>query len=149
MDWWSQITLMITTFWTYKASVFVVFCFPFLFSLERQNTSLKTSEKRYHYAPCNILCVSPRGLHPNVTFPYESQNWDFYCPKILDNISLSNQVFLKVQEQYLISLENIFPMVYNTLQLDLIWPLLSKDLCSRVKFPIWLPPFLLIITHAN
>jgi hypothetical protein len=50
---------------------------------------------------------------------------------------------------YLIALENIFPMVYSTLQSDLICPLVSRDLWLRVKFLIWLLPLLLIITYPN
>jgi hypothetical protein len=33
--------------------------------------------------------------------------------------------------------------------LNLIWPFLSRDLCSRVKFSLWFPPLLFTITHAN
>jgi hypothetical protein len=47
--------------------------------------------------------------------------------------------------KYLITLEMIFPMVYNMPQSKLIWPLFLMDLWPRVKFPIWLSPFILII----
>jgi hypothetical protein len=54
---------------------------------------------------------------------------------------------LKMQGQYFIAFENIFLTMYSTSQLNLIWPLLSRDLSSRVS--ILLLPFLLIITHVN
>jgi hypothetical protein len=63
-------------------------------------------------------------------------------PKTLDaHIFLKSSLFWKYEGK-------IFPKVYNTSQSDLIWHLLSKDLWSRVKFSIWFPPILLIITDA-
>jgi hypothetical protein len=56
---------------------------------------------------------------------------------------------MKMQGQYLITLENIFPTVHNMFQLDLIWLLFSRDLWLGIKFSIWFLPFLLIIIHAN
>jgi hypothetical protein len=99
------------------------------------------------------LCL-PWGLHPNVIFPQYSQvevpklglllSQNFEC-SYLFQIKFS----LKIQGEYLTALENIFPKVYSMFQSDLIWPLLLRDLWSRIKFPIWLPPLLLIITHPN
>jgi hypothetical protein len=45
--------------------------------------------------------------------------------------------FLRIESQNFMALENIFPMMYNTFQLDLIWFLLSRGLWSEVKFPMW------------
>ncbi len=45
--------------------------------------------------------------------------------------------FFSVRGQYFIALENIFPTMYNTFQLDLIWFLLSRGLLSKVKLSIW------------
>jgi hypothetical protein len=73
----------------------------------------------------------------------------FTIQKLWPLIYLSNQVFLKMKGQYIITFKRIFSMMYNMPQLDLIWPLLSKDLWSGIKFPIWFLPLLLIITHAN
>jgi hypothetical protein len=64
-------------------------------------------------------------------------------------ISFSNQVcFENAREIYYI-LKKIFPMVYNIAQSNLMGPSRSKDLWSIVKFSIWFPPLLMIITHAN
>jgi hypothetical protein len=113
-----------------------------------------TFRKKHHSFPYKIFCASSWVLHPNVIFPWNSQ---VRVPRL--GLSLSQNVgcsfffqinfFLKVQGQYFITFQNIFPMVYNTLQLDLIWPLLSKGLWSGVKFSIWFLPLLLIIIHAN
>jgi len=96
-------------------------------------TQPTTFGRRHHSFPYNILCAFLWRLHPNVTFPrtlkWESQNWDFSCPKTLDtHIFLKSN--LKVQGQYFIALENIFPTLYNMFQSDLIWPLLSK-ICGQ------------------
>ncbi len=81
---------------------------------------------------------------------WESQNLDSYYPQNFGCSYISQIKFdLKIWGQYLIAIKNFLPMVYNMLQSDLIWFLLSKDLWSKVKFPIWLPSLLLIITHKN
>jgi hypothetical protein len=68
---------------------------------------------------------------------WESQNWDFCCPKTLDAyIFLKIKFILRVRGQYLIALEKIFSMMYSTLQSNLIWPLVSRDLWSIIKSPI-------------
>ncbi len=118
--------------------------------LSRDNLKLKlyTACNLWDEAPLppyNILYAFPRGLHPNVIFP-----WDYCYPKTLDvHIFLKSSFFLKVKGQYLITLENIFSVVYSKLQSNLIWFLLLMDLWSGVEFSIWPPPLLLIITHAN
>jgi hypothetical protein len=91
-----------------------------------------TFGKRHHSPPYNILCASLQGLHPNVILNGS--------PKTLDvHIFLKSSLFWKCKAiSY--SFENIFPMVYSMLQLDFIWPLLSKDLWLGIKFPIWFPP---------
>jgi len=117
-------------------------------------TQPSTFGSRHHSPPYNILCAFPWGLHPNVIFPHDFQ---VGVPKLgllqSQNFGLSYlfqiKSFLKIRSQYLIALKNIFPMVYSTPQLDLIWPLFSRDLSLGVKFPIWLSLFLLIITYAN
>jgi hypothetical protein len=107
--------------------------------------------EKHHSPPYNILCASLRRLHPNVTFSHDSQ---VGVPKL--RLLLSQNFgrsylkpFSRMWQKYLIALENIFPSVYNKLQSDLIWPMLSRDLWLGVKLRIWLLPFLLIKTHAN
>ncbi len=104
-------------------------------------TQPTTLGKRHNSLPYNILCASPRRLHPNITFPQDSQvrvpKLGLFVSQNFGHSYISQIKFvLKMQWQYLIALENIFPTLYSMLQLDLIWPLLSKDLWSRVKFPI-------------
>ncbi len=36
-------------------------------------TRLTTFRRKNHSPPYNILCASPQGIHPNVTFPQDSQ----------------------------------------------------------------------------
>jgi hypothetical protein len=95
---------------------------------------VKTISKR-HFSP-RLSNVSPKTT-------------TLVVPKLWKLISFSNKVFF--QNVTLISyiLETIFPKMYSTLQSDLIWPLFSRDLWLGVKFSIWLPPLLFIITHAN
>jgi hypothetical protein len=84
-----------------------------------------TFGRRHHSPPYSILCASPHGLHPNVTFPWDSQ---VGVPKLglllsqnFGHSYLSQIKFvLKVRGKYLIALENIFPMVYNKLPFNLI-----------------------------
>jgi hypothetical protein len=75
--------------------------------------------------PYNIFYASPRGLHLNVTFPQDSQ---VGVPKL--GLLLSQnfghlyhsqiESFLRVRGHYYIALENLFSMVYSTLQSNLI-----------------------------
>ncbi len=59
-----------------------------------------TFGRKHHFPPYNILYVFPQGLHPNVIFPQDSQNWDYYSfkigtfsvPKFWMLIYFSNQV---------------------------------------------------------
>jgi hypothetical protein len=96
---------------------------------------LVTFGRRHHSPPYNILCASPWGLHPNVTFPRDSQ---MRVPKLglllSQNFGRSyfSQIkfFLKMQGQYLIAFKTICPMVYNTPPLEFIRPLLSRGLWS-------------------
>ncbi len=84
-----------------------------------------TFVRRHHSPPYSILCASPWGLHPNVIFPQDSQvgvpklglllSQNFRCSHLFQI-----KFFFKVRGQYLISLENIFPMMYSTVQLNLI-----------------------------
>jgi hypothetical protein len=80
------------------------------------------------------------------TLKWESQNWYFCCFKTF-NVYIFFQIkfVLKKWGQYFIATKKSFSMVYNILQSNLIWPLLSKDLWSEVKFSIWFPHLLLII----
>ncbi len=112
-----------------------------------------TLKKRKFSSLYYILCLSmgiTSKCHFSPWLPSGSpKTGTLVVPKLWMLISFSNQVYFDRVKQYLIALENIFPMVYRTLQLDLILPLISRDLWSRVKFPIWLPPLLLFITYAN
>jgi len=58
-----------------------------------------TFGRRHHSSPYNILCAFPRGLHPNVFFPttptWELQNYNFYCPKVLNVHFFSSQVYFE------------------------------------------------------
>ncbi len=117
-------------------------------------TRLATFGRRHHSPPYSIFCAFPWGLHPNVIFPWDSQ---VGVPKLglllFSNFGYSYifqiKFVLRMWGQYLIALKRIFSKVYIMFQSDLIWPLLFKDLWSGIKFPIWFPPLLLIITHAN
>jgi hypothetical protein len=118
------------------------------FSRDNLKHKLYTIHNLWKEAPLpsyNILCVSPNGLHSNVTFPLDSQMSQNFGRSYLSKI----MYVLKMQGQYLIELEKIFLMVYKMPKLDFIWPLLLRDLWSGVEFPIWFLPLLLIITHAN
>jgi hypothetical protein len=104
-----------------------------------------TFAKRHHSLPYNILFASLWGLHPNVTF-----SWDSRCFKALDaHIFLKWSLFWKIQGKYFITFKKFFLMVYSVPQSKLIWPLILKGLWFRVKFSILFMPFLLIIIHAN
>ncbi len=80
-----------------------------------------TFGKRHHSPPYSILYASLYGLHPNVTFPHDSQ---MRIPKLGLLLFQSSgcsyffqiKLFLKIKGQYLIILKNIFPMVYITPQ---------------------------------
>jgi hypothetical protein len=117
-------------------------------------TTSNTSFRRRHHSPFyNIICSIPWGLHPNVIFletpKWESQKWDFCCPTtLIAHIFIKSKLFWKY-EGNILDPSKIIPMVYSTPQLDFIWPFLSKDLWLIVKFSIWFPPIILIITHAN
>jgi len=113
-----------------------------------------TFGKRHHSPPYSILCTFLFIPHPNVTFSQDSQvkvpKLGLLMSQTFGCLYLSQIKFIsKIQEQYLVALENIFPMVYTKFQSDLIWTLLSRDLWSGVKLGIWLLPLLFIITHAN
>ncbi len=81
-------------------------------------TRLTTFGRKHHSPPYNILYASPWGLHPNVTFPQNSQ---VGVPKLglllSQNFGHSNlsqiKYILKVQGQYFKTFENIFLTVYN------------------------------------
>ncbi len=72
-----------------------------------------------------ILCVSLQGLHPNVTFPRESQA---RVPKLglllSPNFGCSYlyqiKLVLRKRGKYLIAFKNIFPIMYSTPQLNFI-----------------------------
>jgi hypothetical protein len=123
-------------------------------TLSTSFTQATTFGRRHHSPPYNTLCAFPWGLHPNVTFPRDSH---LGVPKL--GLSLSQnfghsylsqiKFILKIRGHYLIALKNIFSTMYLMPQLELVWPLFSRGLWLGVKFPIWLPPLLLIITHAN
>jgi hypothetical protein len=107
----------------------------------------------HHSPPYDIFCAFLWGLHPNVTFPCDSQ---MGVPKLglllFQNFGHSYlsqiKLFLKMWRKYLIAFKKIFSTTYITLQLDFIW-LLSKDLWSWVKFLIWFLSLILIITRVN
>jgi hypothetical protein len=88
-------------------------------------TQLATFGRRHHSPPYIILCASPRGLHPNATFPQDSQ---VGVPKLGFLLSqkfghsyfFQINFFFRMQGQYLIVLKNIFPMGYNIPQSKLI-----------------------------
>ncbi len=116
-------------------------------------TQSTTFGKRHHSSPYNIIYACPQGLHPNVTFPQDSQmGVPKLGPLLSQNFGCSYlfqiKFVLKMQRQHLIFLKKN-PIMYSTPQLELIWPLFSKGLWLKVKFSIWLLPFLFIITHAN
>ncbi len=116
-------------------------------------TQPTTFGRRHHSPPYSILYAFPWGLRPNVTFVRDSQVGVLKLGLLLSQnfgCSYLSQIksILKMQMQYFIILKNIFPTLYNTPQSELIWPLLSRGLWSRIKFPIWFMALLLIITHA-
>jgi hypothetical protein len=45
-------------------------------TLSTSFTQPVTFRRRHHSLPYSILRASPHGLHPNVTFPQDSQNWE-------------------------------------------------------------------------
>ncbi len=78
-------------------------------------------EKRHHSPPYSIFCTSSQGLHPNVTFPQDSQ-MGLLLSQNFERSYLSQIKFvLRMRGKYLITFEIIFPMVYNTFQLDFIF----------------------------
>ncbi len=117
-------------------------------------TQPATFARRHHPFPYSILYVYLRGQLPNVNFPQDSQ---VGVPKLGLLMSQNFGCWYHFQiksvlimwRQHLIALKKIFSTFYNTPQSDFIWPFLSRDLWLRVKFSIWFPPFVLIITHAN
>jgi hypothetical protein len=107
-----------------------------------------TFGKRHHSPPHNILCASPQWLHPNVTFPQDSQVRVSKLGLFLSqNFGCSYfswvKCLMKTWGQYLVVFKKIFPRVYNTPQLNFIWFLLSKDLWSEVNPQFDSRPFLL------
>jgi hypothetical protein len=94
-------------------------------NLNTSFTRLVTFKSRHQSPPYNIFYDSPWGLHPNVTFPRDSQvavpKLELLLSQTFGHSYLSQIKFgLRVQGQYFITLENIFSTMYNTLQLDLI-----------------------------
>jgi hypothetical protein len=81
--------------------------------------------RKHHSFLCSILYASSWRLHPYVIFP---QDFQVGVPKL--GLLLSQNFghsylyqiksFLRVQRNYFIALENIFPMAYSTFQLNLI-----------------------------
>jgi hypothetical protein len=75
--------------------------------------------------PYSIFCASPQGLHPNVTFPRDSQMW---VPKLglllFQNLGHSyifqTEYILIMWWQYLIAFNKIFSTKYSMPKLDLI-----------------------------
>jgi len=59
---------------------------------------------------------------------WESQNWNSYCLKFLDIHVFFNLSIFWAHNGFILAHKKIFLAVYSTLQLDLIWPLLSRDL---------------------
>ncbi len=92
-----------------------------------------------------ILCLSARTTskcHFSLGFPSGSpKTKTLIVPKISTFISFSNQVYFDNTRVIFYSFKKIFPIMYNTPQSKLIWPLLSRGFWSKVKFSIWFPPF--------
>ncbi len=100
-----------------------------------------TFGRRHHTPPYIILYASPWRLHLNVIFLWDSQNWDFCCPKTLNiHIFFKSNQFWEYEGNILYPSKRSFPKVHNMPQSELIWTLLSKGLWSGIKFPIWLLP---------
>jgi hypothetical protein len=79
-----------------------------------------TFKRKHHFPLYNILCASSQGLHPNVTFPWDSQMGVSKLGLLLSQNfghSYISQIkfILRMKGQYLIAFENIFPTMYNTL----------------------------------
>ncbi len=60
----------------------------------------------------------------------------FFVPKLWMLISFSNQVYFGNARAISLALKKIFPKMYSTPHSELILPLLSRGLWSRVQFPI-------------
>jgi len=109
-------------------------------------TQPTTFGRRHHSPPYSILCAFPWGLHLNVTFLRDSQV-DLGVPKLgfllSQNFGCSYffqiKYILRMRGQYLIALKNIFSMMYNTTQLDFVWPLISRGLWLGVQIPNLIP----------
>ncbi len=103
--------------------------------LSRDNIRLYTICNLWEEPPF-LPCGSLWGLHPNNTFSWASQvkitNWDSYCPKILDAcFFLKSRLFGACKGNTLQPSKRSFLTVYGMPQLELILPLLSKDLWSK------------------
>ncbi len=88
-------------------------------------TQSLTFGQKHHSLPYNILCDSLWGYIQMTFFlgipKWESQNWDFYCPEILDaHIFFKLGIFLRIRRQYLISFKKIFSTLYCIFQLEII-----------------------------
>ncbi len=87
-------------------------------NLKHSFTCPTTFGRRHHSPPYNILCASLQGLHPNVTFPQDSQ---MGVPKL--GLLLSQnfgclyffqiKFFLIMKRKYLIALKKISPTHLN------------------------------------
>ncbi len=110
-------------------------------------TWLATFGKKHHSPPYGIFCASPRGLHPNVIFPRHSQN-----PKTLEvHILLKSNLFLIVKAITYNPWKYLSNGVYHVsigphFTLALKGFVVGSQISNLI---IWLPPLLLIITHAN
>jgi hypothetical protein len=110
-------------------------------TLSTSFTRPTTFGKRHHSPPYSTFYVFLWGLHPNVTFPWDSQ---VGVPKLglllFQNFGCSYffqiKYFLKMWRQHFIAFKKIFPTMYTTLQLDFIWSLLSRNLWPGVKLGI-------------
>jgi hypothetical protein len=132
---------MMSTYTTKKKKQLVEIRWKWCDWFSKDNLKHKFHTTPNHSPPYAILCAFLWGLHPNVTFPRDSQ---VGVPKL--GILLSQNVgcsylfqikfVLRMSRQYLLALENIFPMVYNMFPLDLICLLFSMGLWVQ-----WVPPF--------
>jgi hypothetical protein len=84
-----------------------------------------TFRRRHHSPSYSIFCASMWGLYSNVIFPWDSQvgipKLKLLLSKNFECSYLSQiKSFLEMKNNFFIALKRIFPMVYNTPQLELI-----------------------------
>ncbi len=103
-----------------------------------------TFGRRHHSLPYSIFCDFQHELHSNGIFFRRLLNRSpkiriLFVLKLWTLISSSNQVFFEHVKVPYYSLQKKIPTMYWMPYLEIIWPLLWKDLWLGVKFPIWFP----------